>query len=141
MFPPRVCVAVTAIALAAAPGSARAAPLSEDFNSGAPTWQTTGLWRIQDQPQTITVSPLIAGILTDVPAGATLPPAWRSTGAAWFGDPLTGTYCVGLAAVVQHPSDGCRSDAPVEGTLTSPPFAVRGSEATLTFLAWWEIAA
>ena len=141
MFPPRLCAAVTAIALVAAPGSALAAPFSEDFDSGAPGWTTTGLWRVQDRPEAVTVSPAIAGVLTSVPAGSSLPAAWNGMGAAWFGDPATGTYCVGYTAVEQHPSDGCRSDRVVEGTLTSPPFALPRAPATLRFRAWWEIAA
>src|SRR5690242_3267534 len=130
MFPPRVCAAVTAIALVAAPGSALAAPLSEDFDSGGPGWQATGLWQILDRPESLTVSPAIGGVLTSVPAGASLPAAWNGTGAAWFGDPATGTYCAGYAEVVQHPADGCRSNAVVQGTLTSPPFALPGPAAT-----------
>lgn len=141
MFPPRVCAAVTAVALVAAPGPARAAPLSEDFDAGGAGWETTGLWRVQDRPQTITVDPAIGGVLTSVPAGATLPAAASGSSAAWFGDPATGTYCTGFAATSQHPSDGCRSNAKVEGSLTSPRFAVPGAAATVRFRAWWEIAA
>ena len=140
MFPPRACAAVTAIALAAAPGLARAAALSEDFESGAPGWQATGLWGVQEEPATVTVSPAIAGGLSDVPAGATLPVAWSGSGAAWFGDPATGTYCVGYASVSQHPSDGCRSNGPVSGALTSPRFSVPAGEARLSFAAWWEVS-
>src|SRR5947199_107699 len=113
MCPPRVCAAVTAIALVAAPGSARAAPLSEDFDSGAAGWEATGLWRVQDHPEAVTVAPAIAGVLTSVPAGARLPAVATGTAAAWFGDPGTGTYCTGFTVVDQHPSDGCRSSAPV----------------------------
>jgi hypothetical protein len=141
MFPPRVFAAVMAIALVVAPGSALAAPLSEDFESGATGWATTGLFRSQPHPETVAVSPAIGGILTDVPAGASLPAAWTGTGVAWFGDPSTGTYCAGYSTVAQHPSDGCRSAGRVEGTLTSPPFALPGPQATLDFHAWWEIAA
>jgi hypothetical protein len=96
---------------------------------------------VQDHPDSITVSPAIGGILTSVPAGASLPSAFGGTGAAWFGDPTTGTYCAGYTAVDQHPSDGCRSNGAVDGTLTSPPFALPGPGATLRFYAWWEIAA
>jgi hypothetical protein len=141
MFPPRVCAAVTAVALVAAPGPARAATLSEDFDSGGAGWESTGLWGVVDRPETIGVSPAIAGVLTSVPAGSALPAAWSGTRAAWFGDPSTGTYCVGYAAVDQHPSDGCRSAGIVEGSLTSPPFALPGPAAVLRFRAWWEIAA
>ena len=136
-----MCAAVAAIALLAAPGSALAAPLTEEFDAGAVGWGTTGLWRIQARPDAVTVSPAIGGILTDVAPGAPLPAAWNGTGAAWFGDPSTGTYCVGHSAVEQHPSDGCRSDGAVEGTLTSPSFALPRAPATLEFHAWWEIAA
>jgi hypothetical protein len=140
MSPPRLCAAVTAIALLAAPGLARAAPLSEDFESPGGPWEVTGLWHVQDRPDSVAVSADIGGALTSIPPGAALPAAFNGTGAAWFGDPATGTYCVGFAAIAQHPSDGCRSNGPVEGTLTSPPFAVPHAPATLTFQAWWEIA-
>ena len=140
MVPPRVCAAVTAIALAAAPGSARAAPLSEHFESGAPGWAATGLWHVQPQPESVTVSSTIGGALTSVTPGGTLPAAWDGASAAWFGDPVTGTYCAGYADVAQHPSDGCRSSGRVQGTLTSPPFAVTSAPATVEFHAWWEIA-
>jgi hypothetical protein len=141
MVPPRVCAAVTAIALAAAPGSARAAPLSENFESGAPGWQVSGLWHVQSQPESVTVSPAIAGTLTSVAPGSALPTAWTDSSVAWFGDPATGTYCVGYSVVAQHRSDGCRSSGPVAGTLTSPPVAITSTPATLEFHAWWEIAA
>jgi hypothetical protein len=95
---------------------------------------------VQSQPQAVTVSTAIAGALTSVEPGSTLPAPWDGAAAAWFGDPATGTYCVGLNAVVQHPSDGCRSNGPVQGTLTSPSFAVTSAPATLEFHAWWEIA-
>jgi hypothetical protein len=141
MVPPRVCAAVTAIAFAAAPGSARAAPLSEDFDPVGPGWEATGLWHVQQRPESVSVSPAIAGVLTGVPAGVTLPAAFNGTGVAWFGDASTGTYCIGFALVVQHPSDGCRSNIPVTGTLTSPAFAVVSVPAAVRFRAWWEIAA
>jgi hypothetical protein len=141
MFPPRVCAAVAAIALVAAPGLARAAPFSEHFDSGGAGWEPSGLWRVQDHPEAVTVSPAIGGILTSVPAGASLPSAFDGTGAAWFGDPATGTYCLGYASLGQHPSDGCRSDGPVQGVLTSPAFALPGPAASVRFHAWWEIAA
>src|SRR4051794_10432148 len=141
MFPPRVCAAVTAIALVAAPGSARAAALSENFDSGGAGWETSGLWHIQDHPENVTVSSLIGGVLTNVLPGAALPAAWNGTSAAWFGDPASGTYCVGHDAVAQHRSDGCRSAAVVGGTLTSPPFALAGASPSIEFHAWWEIAA
>jgi hypothetical protein len=141
MVPPRLCAAVTAIALAAAPGFARAAPLSEDFEAGAPGWGTSGLWHVQPHPETVTVSAAIGGALTSIPPASTLPGAWEGTAAAWFGDPATGTYCVGYTTVAQHPSDGCRSSRPVDGALVSPAFAVTSAPATLEFHAWWEIAA
>jgi hypothetical protein len=141
MVPPRICAAVTAIALAAAPGLARAAPLSENFESGAPGWVADGLWHVQPQPETVGVSPAIAGVLTSVMPGSTLPASWDGTAVAWFGDPATGTYCAGYEAIAQHPSDGCGSNGTVHGTLTSPPFAVTSAPARLDFHAWWEIAA
>jgi hypothetical protein len=140
MVPPRLCAAVTAIALAAAPGSARAAPLSENFEAGAPGWASSGLWHVQPQPETVTVTAAIGGVLTSVAPGSALPAAWDGAAAAWFGDPATGTYCTGFDSVAQHPSDGCRSSGRVRGTLTSPPFAVTSAPATLEFRAWWEIA-
>jgi hypothetical protein len=140
MVPPRVCAAVTAIALAAAPGSARAAPLSENFESGAPGWASSGLWHVQPQPETVTVTAAIGGVLTSIAPGSALPEAWDGAAVAWFGDTVTGTYCTGFDSVAQHPSDGCRSSGRVRGTLTSPPFAVTSAPATLEFRAWWEIA-
>src|SRR5689334_9898003 len=104
MFPPRVCAAVMAVALVAAPGLAGAAPLSEHFDSGGAGWDRDGLWRVVERPDAISVDPAIAGALSSIPAGATLPAAASGTGSAWFGDPATGTYCVGFAAIAQHPS-------------------------------------
>jgi hypothetical protein len=99
------------------------------------------LWHVQPQPQTVTVSPAIAGVLTGVAPDSTLPAAWDGVAAAWFGDPAGGTYCVGFAGIDQHPSDGCRSNGRVQGALTTPSFAVTSAPATLEFHAWWEIAA
>jgi hypothetical protein len=141
MFPPRVCAAVVAVSLVAAPGLARAAPLSEDFVSGGTGWERDGLWHVVDRPETISVDSAIAGLLTAVQPNATLPAAANGRGAAWFGDPATGTYCAGFTQVEQHPSNGCRSARAVEGSLTSPLFALPGPATTVHFHAWWEIAA
>lgn len=140
-YPPRVCAAVLAVALVAAPGPARAASLTENFDSGGVGWEATGLWHVQDRPDTVTVSPAIAGTLTGIPSAASLPTAFSGDAVAWFGDPASGTFCIGFLSVAQHPSDGCRSAAVVQGTLTSPSFALPGPAATLRFHAWWEIAA
>jgi hypothetical protein len=96
---------------------------------------------VLDHPESVTVDPAIGGVLTDVPANSTLPAAAGGTGAAWFGDPSNGTYCVGFTEASRHPSDGCTTAGPVEGSLTSPAFAVPGPGATVRFQAWWEIAA
>jgi hypothetical protein len=112
----------------------------ENFDSGAPGWQGTGLWQVKQRPETVRVSPSIGGLLTDVPAGSPLPAAWSGTGVAWFGDAETGTYCAGWSTVDQHPSDGCRSAGVVAGSLVSPPLALT-APARLRFHAWWEIAA
>src|SRR4051794_10899093 len=119
---------------------ATAAVPDGSFEGGLGGWEATGLWRAQQHPELVAVSPAIAGRLSDVPLGATLPAAWEGSGAAWFGDPASGTYCAGFAGVKQHPSDGCTSAGVVGGTLTSPPFALGDGPASLGFHAWWEIS-
>jgi len=129
-----------AVTLLAPAATAHAAPLAAGFEGGLAGWRASGLWHVEDHPELVTVSPAIGGLLSDVPAGASLPAAWEGTHAAWFGDRLTGTYCAGFLAVRQHPSDGCTSDGVVRGTLESPPFALAAGPASLTFHAWWEIS-
>ena len=136
----RCCAALLGLALLALASPAQGATFGTGFEDGLSGWEATGLWNVQDHPELVTVSPDIAGRLSDVPPGATLPSAFDGTHAAWFGDPASGTYCAGFANVHQHPSNGCTSDGVVTGTLTSPAFALAPGPASLSFEAWWEIS-
>jgi hypothetical protein len=136
----RCCAALLGLALLALASPAQGAISSTGFEGGLSGWEATGLWRVQDHPELVTVSSDIAGRLSDVPPGSTLPAAFDGTHAAWFGDPASGTYCAGFASVHQHPSNGCTSDGVVTGTLTSPAFALAPGAASLSFEAWWEIS-
>jgi len=129
------CVTALLVPAARASGSA----IENGFEDGPGAWQTTGLWHVQDHPESVAVSASIGGLLSDIPAGATLPAAASGTHAAWFGDPATGTYCSGFADVKQHRSNGCTSAGVVAGTLTSPAFTLSPGAASMRFSAWWEI--
>jgi hypothetical protein len=116
--------------------------LSEDFESGAPGWTTTGFWHIQDHPETISVkSPDINPNLVTLPDSGQLPAAYSGTHAAWFGEASTGTYCGSdFNTITQGPKEGCTSTQPYSGELTSPTFSLAGAtSAEVQFQAWWEI--
>lgn len=116
--------------------------LSEDFETGAPGWTTTGFWHIQDHPETISVkSPDINPNLVTLPDPGQLPAAYSGTHAAWFGEASTGTFCGSdFNTITQTPKDGCTSTQPYSGELTSPTFSLAGAtSAEVQFQAWWEI--
>jgi len=135
----RLAALVTAHFLLLA-GTAQAASPATGFETGLGGWEATGPWSVRDHPERITVSPTIGGHLSDVPAGTALPLPAEGTHAAWFGDPASGTYCIGYDELRQHPSDGCTSNGVVRGTLTSPSFATGAGPVTVTFRGWWEIS-
>jgi PKD repeat protein/lysophospholipase L1-like esterase len=115
--------------------------LLETFESGAPGWQFSGMWHIQDHPETLSVSPEIDPILVTLPDPGHLPPAFEGTHVAWFGDPTTGTFCgADFAIVPQQPKGGCTSNGPKSGYLESPSFDLSGAtSAEVSFYSWWEI--
>jgi hypothetical protein len=126
-----------------APPAPADASLTQGFEDGAPAWSTTGMWHVQSNPETIAVSPAIAGPLVNLPDGGQLPAAFQGTRAAWFGEAATGTYCgADFASIKQTPQDGCTSTGVERGELTSPSFSLAGrADAFVTFRAWWEIQA
>jgi sugar lactone lactonase YvrE len=100
------------------------------------------LWHVQENPNDISVSGAISPQLVSLPEGSSLPAPTSGTHAAWFGDPLSGTFCVGFTAVAQLDLNGCESNAPVAGALVSPPFSLEGDErALLHFKSWFDIEA
>jgi hypothetical protein len=116
--------------------------LSEDFETGAPGWTTTGFWHIQDHPETISVKSLdINPTLVTLPDSGQLPAAYSGTHAAWFGEASTGTFCGSdFNTVTQNSKNGCTSTIPYSGVLTSPTFSLAGAtSAGVQFQAWWEI--
>ncbi len=125
------------------PAHAATTILSENFETGAPGWTTTGFWHIQDHPETISVlNPAINPSLVTLPDSGQLPAAFSGTHVAWFGAADTGTYCDTFAAFnpSQPAKNGCTSSSPHSGELTSPIFSLAGaSSAAVQFQAWWEI--
>ena len=119
--------------------------LSENFETGAPGWTTTGFWHIQDHPENISVlNPAINPNLVTLPDSGQLPAAFSGTHVAWFGAADTGTYCDTLSNFnpSQPAKNGCTSSSPHSGELTSPVFSLAGaSSAAIQFQAWWEIEA
>jgi len=129
--------------LLAAPAAADAeSVLSEGFEAGLNGWTVSGdFWHVQQDPQTVEVSPQIAPGLSTLP-GTSLPAAFDGSAAAWFGEASTGTFCGedALTLIVQTPKNGCESNGSQSGTLTSPSFSLVGAlSAILRFRAWWEI--
>jgi len=131
------------VVLAISAAGARAAPLSQGFEDGAPAWQATGMWHVQPDPQQIQVISALRDKLVTLPDAGFLPAPQQGAAAAWFGEAATGTYCGSdYATVKQSPSDGCTSSGPQTGTLTSPAFSLAGrTQAYLKFGSWWEIEA
>jgi len=112
----------------------------------------TETWHVQPSPQTVRVeNPTIDPDLVTLPDPGFLPERQdvgtggitATSGVAWFGDSTTGTYCgTDFTQVTQTSLDGCTSNEPQQGDLTSPTFSLAGdTSAVLTFDSWWEIEA
>lgn len=135
---------VAALVTCTAPAVANAAPLWQTgFEGGLPAgWTATGLWHVQSNPQTISVSPAINPALVTLPDTGGLPTAFEGNSVAWFGDASSGTFC-GSADWVssgQTPKNGCSSQGTQTGSLTSPSFSLVGAlSAQVEFQSWWEI--
>jgi PKD repeat protein len=72
------------------------ADIDFDASSDLPTgWTATGFWRVQQNPQAVSIAPGINPQLVTLGAGddGSLPAAFSGSGIAWFGQPETGTYC------------------------------------------------
>ncbi len=117
--------------------------LQEGFESGLNGWTVDGLWHVQANPQTISVlSPQVNPNLVSLPDGGGLPAAFAGSRVAWFGDATSGTFCGNATWVStgQAPKNGCTSQNPQVGSLTSPQFSLAGAlSAQVEFFAWWEI--
>lgn len=114
--------------------------LLETFEGGAPGWQFSGMWHIQERPETLSVSPDINPPLITLPDAGHLPSAFDGTHVAWFGDPASGTFCSEFQLIPQSPKNGCTSNGPQSGYIESPSFDLSGATtAELSFYSWWEI--
>lgn len=118
-------------------------PYMEDFESGAPGWQFTGLAGIIDNPQNIMVlNPAIQPTLVILPTNPSyLPSANSGSKVVWFGHDTTGTF-IGpdWHTLQQLPLNGGTSVAPQSGELYSPAIDLTGvSQAQMRFHCWWEI--
>lgn len=136
-----LALAVVLLALAAASTAGAAPVLQQDFESGLGGWTATGFWHAQASPEAIAVkAPEINPGLVTIP-GATLPPAFSGSQAAWFGEAASGTFCGPAWSASQTPKGGCTSNVTnYAGTLTSPAFSLVGAlSAILRFRSWWEI--
>jgi hypothetical protein len=75
--------------------------LQQSFETAPSGWTTTGFWHQQSNPQTIKVAPSVSPRLVSYPDSGSLPSAFDGTGAAWYGETSTGTYC-GADAVTDY---------------------------------------
>jgi hypothetical protein len=69
-----------------------------------------------------------------------LPPAPQGSWYVWFGRPATGNY-IGQQLIDDSQHSGGTSQAPVQGSLTSPPFTIPAdvTGVFLNFTTWFEI--
>ncbi len=146
-----VFIAAMAFALVGASSAGAATVLSQDFESGLGGWTTTGLWHVQNNPQTISVNPAINPTLVTLPDSGALPAAFQGSNVAWFGEASTGTYC-GATSInsLNYPNQGAKggcasldangNSMTETGDLTSPSFSLAGvTSPQLQFASWWEI--
>ncbi|HUA74052.1 MAG TPA: LamG-like jellyroll fold domain-containing protein [Solirubrobacteraceae bacterium] len=119
---------------AAAPFALDAPDLSEETSGN--------LWHVQDHPSEVSVNGAISPGLVTLPDDGSLPSARSGTHVAWFGDPASGTFCLGYASVLQEALNGCKSSTTAQGALVSPPFSLEGADsAVLHFKSWFDIEA
>jgi hypothetical protein len=178
-----IAIGVVAAAVGLTASSAMAAALySEGFNSadvvagtGLPAGWTSSanvpsdlhpplasgnFWRDQINPQTISVSSALNPTLVTLPDSGALASPFEGNGAAWFGEPSTGTFCGADPAatpansytdVTQAAKNGCTSEGIEGGILASPPISMSSTPVTngslanlypsaqLSFASWWDI--
>jgi uncharacterized protein YjdB len=112
----------------------------DDFESGM-QWSTTGLWnRTTGVNIRNTLYPLHVDLAYDDDSAGMLPHAPQGSWYAWFGRPTTGNY-IGQQLVDDSEGSGGTSQAPVQGSLTSPAFTIPAnmSGIFLNFTTWFEI--
>ncbi|GAC1434848.1 MAG: hypothetical protein NVSMB51_03050 [Solirubrobacteraceae bacterium] len=122
--------------------------LSQNWEAGLGTWtvQTDSgnvAWHVETHPETHAVVPGINPTLVTLPDSGQLPAAFQGMNAAWFGDPVSGTFCGPDWATVPDnatPKNGCTSTTPQAGSLISPTVDLTGAtSAIVSFASWFEI--
>jgi uncharacterized protein YjdB len=112
----------------------------DGFESGM-SWSASGLWtRTTGAGIVNTLYPSHVDLAEGDGSEGKLPPAPQGSWYAWFGSPTTGNY-VGQHLVDDGEQSGGTSQAPVEGSLTSPAFTIPigVTGIFLNFTTWFEI--
>ncbi len=116
-------------------------PWSEDFETGAAGWVTSGFFHVVADPQLHQVmNPTINPGLVTLPDAGTLPSAHGGTHAMWYGEVATGTFIGSDFDQTQPPLSGGTSQLANTGWAITPDLDLTGlSDATLTFWTIWEV--
>jgi uncharacterized protein YjdB len=112
----------------------------DDFESGL-LWSASGLWtRTTGAGIVNTLYPSHVDLAEGDDSEGKLPPAPQGSWYAWFGSPTTGNY-IGQQLIDDSQQSGGTSQAPVQGSLTSPAFTIPAdvTGVFLNFTTWFEI--
>ncbi len=115
-------------------------PFNDDIEGGINGWTSTGFWHRVQNPQLITVSPLITPRLVSFPDNGALPQPTSGQFSWWYGQDSTGTYIGPNWNPAQGDNSGGDGASPNSGTLVSPIFDLTGqTNVTMKFWSWWEV--
>jgi uncharacterized protein YjdB len=112
----------------------------DDFESGL-LWSASGLWtRTTGAAIVNKLYPSYVVLAEGDESDGKLPPAPQGSWYAWFGSPSTGNY-IGQQLIDDSEYSGGTSQAPVQGSLTSPAFTIPATVTGvfLNFTTWFEI--
>ncbi|MBI5058870.1 IPT/TIG domain-containing protein [candidate division KSB1 bacterium] len=116
-------------------------PWSENFETGAPGWVTSGFFNVIADPQLQQVmNPTINPALVTLPDAGTLPSAHGGNHALWYGEASTGTFIGADFYHNQPPLSGGTSQLPNTGWAITPDLDLTSvTDATLSFWTLWEV--
>ena len=118
-----------------------ALPWTEDFETGALGWTTSGFFNVIADPQTHRVMyPTIFPGFVTLPDPGYLPSAHSGNHTLWYGEASTGTFIGADFNHSQPPLSGGTSQAANSGWAISPDLDLTAlTDATLTFWTVWEV--
>ena len=112
----------------------------EDMEAGPTTWETTGFWHLQNNPQNQHIQSYLYNNVVQLPDAGYLPTAKSGSNVWWYGETATGSFIGNPYPTPQNVWSGGTSYNLNTGNLITPTIDLSGqSKATLSFWTWWEI--